>query len=208
MHKNRVKTAFTIVELLVALVVTSVVLSAIAALAFAMGTATRSSEDVAFAQTEVRTATLRLVELIRNCRMICAAPGNDLVVWKSDDNGDERINLNELVYIESGSAHSVLQLGQFSAPSNPQVAFTSLSLAATKSSLAATYGQTDVTLIRSCSNLQFTWDQAPPLTRRLVVSFDLTEDSAVHHYQVDVAVLGSAANLLNATATDLVTDDD
>ena len=208
MHKSRVKTGFTVIELLVALVVTSVILSAIATLAFAMSTATRSGEDVAFAQTEVRTAMMQLVELIRDCRMVCAAPGDDLVVWKSDDNGDERINLNELVYIERGPGHNVLQLGRFSGAGNPEVVFNSLHLAATKSDLAAAYTQSDVTLIRSCNNVQFDWDQAPPLTRRLTISFDLTEDYVVRHYQIETSLLGSAQHLLNAGATDLVTDDD
>lgn len=208
MHNRKVQTGFTVVELLVALAVTSVILSAVATLAFAMSTASRDSEDAAFVQTELRTATLRFVELIRNCRMICAAPGDDLVVWKSDDNNDESINLNELVYIERGSAHNVLRTGQFSEPTNPRIAFSSLRLAGTESDLAARYTRRDVTLIRSCSNVQFTWDQAPPWTRRLVVSFDLAEDQVVHHYEVQAAVLGSAANLLNTGATDMVTDDD
>jgi hypothetical protein len=196
------------VELLVALVVTGVILSAVATLAFAMSSATRASEDVAFAQTQMRTATLHLADLIQRCRMICAAPGDDIVVWKSDDNHDGRINLNELAYIERGTSHNYLHMGLFSNAANPEIAFSSLGLAATKASLISTYGMTDVALLRSAASVQFTLDATPPASRRLVISLDLTEDQAVHHYEMALAMVGSAANLLNAAGTDLVTDDD
>jgi prepilin-type N-terminal cleavage/methylation domain-containing protein len=203
MNNTKVQNGFTVIELLVALAVTAVVLSAVATLAFAMSSATRASEDTAFTQTEVRTATLRLAELVRNCCMICAVSGHDLVIWKSDDNQDERINLNEVVYLERGAAHNTLQIGQFSSGiGNPVVAFSSLA------GLAATYGKTDLTLIRSCSEVQFAWDQAPPRTRRLTISFDLTEGDAEHHYEIELRMLGSSAHLLNSDATDLVTQDD
>jgi prepilin-type N-terminal cleavage/methylation domain-containing protein len=207
-NNRRVHTGFTLVELLVALAVTSVILSAVATLAFAMSSATRASEDAAFSQTEMRTATLHLAELIRNCRMICAAPGDDLVVWKSDDNNDGRINLNELVYIERGTTHSFLKLGQFSNAADPCVPFSSLGLTGTKASLATSYGKTDVVLIRSASNVQFTWDPPSPTNRRVVISLDLAQDQAVRHYEVQLTAVGSAANWLNTTATALVTQDD
>ncbi len=209
MHpRRRAQHGFTLVELLVALAVTSVILSAVATLAFAMSTATRDSEDIAHAQTRMRTAALHVGDLIRHCRMICAAPGDDLVVWRSDDNEDELINLNELVYIERGTSHTYLQLGQFSDTANPEIAFNTLGLAGTKSSLATGYGKTNVVLIPSAGNVEFSWDQAPPLTRRLVVSLDLSQDQTTRHYEVDFGLVGSAENLLNTDATDWVTDDD
>jgi hypothetical protein len=208
MNRRSVRTGFTVAELLVAMVVTSVVLLAVTTLAFAMGSASRAAEDVEAAQAEIRAATVRLMDLIHDGRMICAAQGDDVVVWKSDDNADGLINLNELVYLERDTVHGTLRMCQFSDPANPVVAFSSLSLAATKATLKAGYASTDVILIRSCSGIQFACDQAPPLARRLVISFDQAEDQTTHHYQIDAAVLGSAACLLNAGGTDLVTDDD
>jgi prepilin-type N-terminal cleavage/methylation domain-containing protein len=207
-QKNEKKTGFTLIELLVTLVVTSIILSAVATLAYAMTSASRTAEDVAASQAQVRTATVHVLNLIQNCRMICAAPGDDLAVWEADKNGDGQVNVNELVYLERGADHDVLKLGRFPKSSSDAVAFSSLSGTTTKGDLATGYGLTDPNLIRSCRNVEFAWDQAPPLTRRLAVSFDLTEGGVAHHYEIVAAMLGSAAHLLNADATDLVTDDD
>ncbi len=212
MHEKRVPTGFTVIELLVALTVTGLILSAVATLAFAMSSATRASESAAFAQTEVRTATLRLVDLIRNCRMICAAPGDDIAIWRADENNDGLINPNELVYIERGTTHSYLQLGQFSHAADPNVPLSSLSLPGTKEDLAKSYTKNDVVLLHSASNVQFCppdFDEpCPPTTRGLVISFDLTQDLVTHHYEIDLTMLGSAINLIDTASGNLTRDDD
>ena len=70
---------------MVGLMVTSIILSAVATLAFAMSSASTAGGDSALRQAELRNATVRLSELIGNCKMICAAPGTDLAVWTADD---------------------------------------------------------------------------------------------------------------------------
>ena len=100
--------AFTLVELLVALMVMSIILSAVAALAFAMGSANDASDDTSQKQAQLRYATMRISELIRQCRLICATLDDDVVVWKSDYNDDNTIDVNELAYIETGSSNNYL----------------------------------------------------------------------------------------------------
>ncbi|MCH7559430.1 MAG: prepilin-type N-terminal cleavage/methylation domain-containing protein, partial [Planctomycetes bacterium] len=87
MRDTRYKKGFTLVELLVALVVTGIVLAAVATLAFAMGTANDVADDSSQKQAQVRYATLRISELIRHCKLICGTPGSDVAVWRADDNG-------------------------------------------------------------------------------------------------------------------------
>jgi hypothetical protein len=223
MRKSKVRTGLTIAELLVALVVTSIILSAVATLAFAMSSATRAAEDTAYTQTEVRTTALRLVELIRNCCMVCAAPAGDLVIWKSDDNANGVIDVNELAYIENDDSRHSVCLWLFNTHDNPSVltalglsagtpVLSTLALANTKANLVSRYqssGEVNhLVILQNCRNVRFSVDQAPPRTRRVTISFDLTESTGVHHYEVQASLLGSAEHLLNAGATDLVTDDD
>jgi type II secretory pathway pseudopilin PulG len=223
MNMTRPKTAFTIVELLVALVVTSVILSAVATLAFAMSTAARVAEETAYTQTSVRTVGLQLGDLIRSSLMICAQVDDDvdgvkdLVVWTRDDDDANVIDVNEIVYIECDGSN--LYLRRFDTQENPTV-FTALGLSegeslltalaqsSTQATLVQHYASDRIPLLQGCSHIQFELNPTPPRTRRLTISFDLAEDGGVHHYEIEAGLLGSAEYLLNSDATDLVVSDD
>ena len=96
--------AFTLIELLVGMMITSIILTAVATLAFAMSVASTYSGDTAAKQTQIRQATVRLCDLVGSCKLLCAAPGNDLVLWRADDSpANNQINVNELVYLSGGT---------------------------------------------------------------------------------------------------------
>jgi hypothetical protein len=200
--------AFSLVELQVTLVVTSILLLAVTTLAFAMSSATRASDDTIFKEAQLRQARLRIGELIRNCKLICAAPGNDLAVWRADPNNDGRINVGELVYIERGDGLNTLRLCQFSPAENDVETLQSLAVATTKESLVAKYAETYAILIPMCEDVQFHLDPDPPFTRRVTISFRLIENGTAHPYEVSMALRGWAGNLLNDAGDAIVGDDD
>ncbi len=202
--------AFTLAELLVSLMVTSIILSAVATLAFALSSASRAGEDYAHTQARIRHATIYFTDLIGRCRLICAAPANDLVVWRADDNDDGRINVNELVYIERGEGLNRLRLCQFSSIDNPEIALADLSLSGTKMQLVYNHAPRYVTLIPDCSNAQFGYFGVhPPRTGWLAITFGIMEGPESHRYEIVATVRGRAAHLLNAAGTAIVeTDDD
>jgi len=203
MRGTRYDYGFTLAELLVALVVSSLILTTVATLAFALGRANDATDDTSRKQAEVRFATLRISELIRQCRLICGTPGGELAVWRADDNGDGQINVNELVYVERGTGKDYLRLCEF--PSSD----TSVVLLAAVATLSPSgYSVTRATLIPNCSNVEFLVDVVPPRTKFVSISFDLAEDGVVHHYQINCAVRGWAGNLLSADGQSIVPDDD
>lgn len=208
MKTMRYRKAFTLVELLIALVVTGVILSAVTTLAFAMGSANRASDDTILKEAQLRQARLRIGELVRNGKLICAAVGNDLAVWQADTNSDGNINVGELVYIERGDGRNTLRLCQFSAGQDDVVTLPSLALATMKGWLVSKYSETYARLIPACQNVQFTLDAAPPYTRRLTISFGLDENGTVHPYEISVVLRAWAGNLLSSDGTSLVSDDD
>ena len=176
---------FTLVELLVALAVTSIVLTAVATLAYAMGTANDASDDTSQKQAQVRYATLRISELIRYCKLIYDTPDNDIVVWKADNNGDDVVDSNELVYIETGPGRDYIEVRE---------ADDSL-----------------VVLIPVCSNVQFWFDEPslpPPQRKSVSISFDFTENGVARRYQTNTALRGWAGNLLNGSGEIVNSDDD
>ena len=208
MKTTRYMKAFTLVELLIAMVVTGIILSAVTTLAFAMSSATRDSDDTGLREAQLRQARLRIGELVRNCRLICAAPGNDLAVWQADANNDGQINVDELVYIERGDSLNTLRLCQFSPAQSDPVMLQSLAVATTKALLVSKYTESYARLIPVCQNVHFTLDTAPPFTRRLTIAFSLGENGGAHPHEMTVTLRAWACNLLSADGTTLVPDDD
>jgi len=185
MRDTRYESGLTLVELLIALMVTSIILTAVATLAYAMGAANDATDDTSRKQAQVRFATLRISELIRHCKLIYDAPANSIVLWKADTNGDDKVDLNELVYIEAGQGRDYVQLRE--ADNSP------------------------VVLIPQCSNVQFQFDEPLlPLWQRksVSISFNLSENDVVHQYQINAALRGWAGYLLNEAGDELVDSDD
>lgn len=211
MQFSQDRKGLTIIELLVGMLITSLVLSAVATFAFALSTASLVSGDVAVKQAQLRQATLRINDLIGSCRLLCAAPGTDLAVWRADDNADGRINVNELVYIERGDAGTMLRLCQFAAADNPPVVLSDLALTTTKPQLQANCHPTYASLIPGCKDVAFAFHPVPPpltYVDCLMISFQLTENGVEHRYEIVTALRGRAAHLLNKTGDALVTTED
>jgi prepilin-type N-terminal cleavage/methylation domain-containing protein len=203
---------FTLIELLVGMLITSIVLSAVATLAFAMSVASMASGDTAVKQSQVRQATLRISDLVGSCKLLCAAPGNDLVLWRADDRpANNRINVNELVYIERGDDGTLLRLCQFASAGNPAVSLADLALVTTKAQLQSNSNPTYTTVVPQCKNVGFAFYPVPPPVTQatcLMVSFTLTESTGDHRYEIVAALRGRAANLLNPSGDALVATDD
>ncbi len=202
MRDTRYKKGFTLVELLVALVVTGIVLAAVATLAFAMGAANDVADDSSQKQAQVRYATLRISELIRHCKLICGTPGSDVAIWRADDNGNGQININELVYIERGTSWDYLRLCEFPSSDTSPVNLSDIETLSTSG-----YSVTYVPLVRQCSNVQFSFYAAPPNSRFMSISFDILENGIIRQYQISAALRGWAGNLLDGSGN-IVSDDD
>jgi len=208
MRNTRHENAFTLVELLVALVVTSIVFTAVATLAYALGTANETSDDTSQKQAHVRYTTLRISELIRHCKLICGMPGDDLAVWRADDNGDGEINPQELVYLEMGQGRDYVQLLDFPSAENWRVTLSSILGGTAKQELMLICDERQTKLVPECSNVQIVLDSPPPWSKSVTMSFGLVENGAVRQYQISAALRGWAGHLLDTDGNSLVSDDD
>jgi prepilin-type N-terminal cleavage/methylation domain-containing protein len=208
MQDTRYQRGFTLVELLVALVVTGVVLSAVATLAFALGRANDTTSDTSYKQAEVRYAMLRISQLVRHCKLICCATADDFAIWRGDDNNDGQINIGELIYIERGTDRNHLQLTEFPSYNSAVINLGSIQGRATNWWTPYCSSATFTQLIPQCSNVQFSFDVLPPRSKFVNISFDLVEGGIVHQYQISARLRGWAGNLLNSAGSSLVSDDD
>jgi len=203
LRDTKYEKGLTLVELLVALVVTSIILTAVATLAYAMSAANDATEDRGEKQAQVRCATLRISELIRQCKLICGAPGDDLAVWRADDNDDGQININELVYIERGPGRDYLRLCEFPSP-----ATSSINLSGIETLMTDGYSVNYVPLIPQCSDVEFLFDALPPNSKFVSISFGLVENNVVRQYQINAGLRGRAGNLLDGSGEIVSSDDD
>lgn len=198
---------FTLIELLLALIVAGIVASAVVTLAYALGTANDVTDDVSQTQAYVRYATLRISELIRHCKLVCGLPGGDLVVWRADDNGNGRINVSELVYIERGSDRDYLRLCTFSF-NNAVVSLADIDTLTTQWWLGYGCDESYMSMIPQCSNVEFLLDVPPPDSRFVGIYFDIVENGASRRYQINTALHSWSGHLLDDSGEVVSNDDD
>lgn len=199
---------FTLAELVMALMVTAIVLAAVGSLAYAMTSANASSGDTSFKQSYIRSAAIRLTELVRNAKLICGTPDNAIVIWKADTNSDKKINSDELVYVQTNAAGNQIRLIQYDPIAGTVFSISDIQSGAAISTLAP-YQQQPIDLIPQCSNVVFTVDNpGTPKSKFAVIKFSLPENNVASTHEISIAVASPAFNLLNSSNEILSSDDD
>lgn len=202
MHKRNLKPVlrkgFTVAELLVVLLITSIVFGAVATLANAVGNAQRSTESMSESQARLRYATLRIGESIRHARLALSIPTDGIALWTADDNDDALINGSELVYIESYDAGGgVEQLRMLEFPDQSQaVTIADIADGTARTTLINATEERSTILLDTCSNVTFT--HLTPRAEFVNLTFSLAEGSTTTTYQISARVSGSADNLIDA----------
>lgn len=205
MRNTKYESGFTLAELLMALIVTGIILGAVATLAYALGAANDAADDTTWKQAQVRYATLRISELIRHCRLVFDETSEGLGVWRADDNGDGQINADEVVYVSKGPGGDRLQFIEFSDASNPAYSVFGTIIQAL---LSSGFSEEYTTLIPECSNVQFVTDVLPPQSRSVSIFFDLEEGGVTHSYQIETTLRAWAGHLLDGSGELFSADDD
>lgn len=197
---------FTLAELLVAMVITGIILGSAVGMAYAMGNANDSSDDARLKQAQVRYATLRICDLIRQCKLVCSSHSSDIAVWRADDNRDGKMNAGEVVYLDKGEGSNYLRINEISSPSILGLQIGQIAAVTTPWWVAMNGSMESTMLIPQCSNVQFILDAAAPYTKCVTILFDMTEEGVVRHYQISETLRCWAGNMLNGG--NIVSSDD
>jgi prepilin-type N-terminal cleavage/methylation domain-containing protein len=195
--------AFTLAELLMALMVTSIILSAVASLAFALSTAKAETENISENQAHLRFTTMKVTELVKYSRHVILTDNSRLALWQADTNNDNAINGDELVYIEASADGTSLDLMDFP-DETTAVTLADIKNGTARVMLMAMAEQRSVSLIPVCSSIQITISA----TNLANVSFQIIENEVSQSYQIAAAPLCSAANLIDGTGELVAGDDD
>ncbi len=209
-RKNRYK-GFTLAELLMTVWVMSIILTAVAMLSFALGSANDSADDTSQIQSRIRYTTIYLGGLVKNSKLICAKFSDSVAIWQADYNGDSQIDPNEIVYIDSGGGNNYIKLISFSLPvaaaSFPKT-LDSIGNGQARTWLAANCQNSSITLIDNCSYVDFTTDLQPPFTKRLNIFFGVNNKGSVENYQISAYLRCQAGYLLDGSGQIVSSDDD
>jgi len=219
-HERRTtKHGFTLVELLVALSVTSIILGAVAALAFAATSANDTTNEAARVNTELRTATLRITELLAHAKLIAGTPSGDIAIWAHDKGdaagygaGNNRVNAAEVVFMEVHSNKINLVTYTPTAWTLDWFRTTAFSIWLLKTGwaeyLMSIYGnRNELVVLPRAANIACSLDALPPYARRIEVSFDLQADGVDRTHKITVYLRSYAGHLLDA-AGEIAADDD
>ena len=207
MKNERKRDGLALIELIIAMIVTSIVATAVVTLAYAMDTANDVTDDASKKQTRIRFAALRISELIRHSRLVCYAGGDDIAVWRADDDNDSQISISELVYVECGSAQAYLRLCEFPSSNNTAINLDSIDSFATNWWSTYSSGANYTELMPECSNVQFGLDVLPAQSRFVTISFDVVENGINRQCQINATLRGWAGNLLDEGGN-IISDDD
>lgn len=225
---------YTIAELLVAMTVSAIVLGAVATLAFATGKADTAFEDLLTAETVSRFDTRRISDALRYSRALFQTPNGNIALWRADDNGDNRINGSELLFLRK--AGSDLRLYRFGYSTeitvgeiendtayNELLSIASANDEVIKSTLMRLPDKynpdvcTDAGLKMVFSNVLFTFPDMSK-TNYVNLSYDLTvkridksgqvTSQTTTRHNLPVRLLSSADNLLDPGTGEIVSSDD
>jgi prepilin-type N-terminal cleavage/methylation domain-containing protein len=193
---------FTVVEVLVALMVSAIILGAVASLAYALGKVSDDSDGLSRKQAHLRYTTTRLSQLIRYSKLVCYIPseGDSLVLWRADDDDNDEINPTELVYIETGTDSNYIDLLEFVEPAAAgTIDIDEIQNGSIKTWLFANCDHRYTRIVPYCANLTITpVDMSPPYTELVNISFEVGEDDIMQTYQITAALRGRAVNLLDS----------
>ena len=182
-HKKPISNkGFTLCELIIALSVTAVILSATVTLAYALSSATRSSDQLMRSDTVLRSATLRISEMIKHSNLAIATVRGGVALW-TDENTDGIIDSDEINYIEPSDDGSSLEMLKYPLVEH-NMSINRVQTIPSRMLYAS--------LIPDCSNITFTIN-APSL---VTISFDMSLDGTSRNHQITAAVRCSDNGLL------------
>lgn len=156
---------FTYAELLMAMMVTIIILTAVVTLASAFGNAHDATKQMSEDQTILRTATIRVLDAIRFSNQVTSATATQIQLW-SDSDADGKIEAGEYQTLDTNGT-----------------------------SLSITGPSGTMTVIPECGNVQFSVDVAVPNTKRICIAFDLQENGQTHRYEIAGSLWASSAHV-------------
>lgn len=200
------RAGFTLAELLLALSVMSIVLTAAATFAFAMSSAMITTNNMGEKQARLRFSIMRIRELARNSSHVFTL-SNGVAFWVDDANGDGQVNINELAWLQTRIVVDVgisIRITEFPDEIGT-VAKIEIIDGSALSLLRNKTGKVEMILFDECVSASITTYSTD---KAVVVDFSLIENNEIKGYQISGVIRGSAEYLFDSSENMVLGDDD
>ncbi len=176
---------FTLVELLVAMIVTTIICSAVLVLSDAVASASRSAQGNARLNAIARSNGVFFSSTVKSCNLILSVNDNRICFWINDDNSDSKINPSELQYFDYDSGTNTLSIFKFSGnkESSDTLDLESFEGNNYMEFLISRYNESKIILGENCFHLKFAPDYAAPHTTLVNLAFDIEIDGKSRHFE-------------------------
>jgi prepilin-type N-terminal cleavage/methylation domain-containing protein len=177
--RRRHQGGFTLLELVMGMLISGIILLAVATLSFALGRGQEVTDLMINHQAVIRSASVRIPELVHNGLAVWMANDGDLVIWTGDANGNRRIEVSELAYLMINTTGKRIELMTCAGLDTPVTAAEIVSGAA-ESIITASSFKTVTPLVSNCTNMQFLMQGY----KYVIIRFNLTAETGSRDYQI------------------------
>ena len=176
--------AFTLAELLLGMAITAMIALCIAGVTMVLSTASEQATEFYDSTQTSRVTSRKIEDVFRKAMLVTAMDSTSVVLWSEDTNGDDDINITEMVLIKYNASDRTLRKYQIVYPAYwPEYYRDSYDYslylwdvtdaAYVRNWITNFYGYTKVTVLaEDVQDLQFTASPAAPYSK--VISMSLT----------------------------------
>ena len=180
MTKRNRQPGFTLLELVLAMAITSMIGLSVVVAGSALSAA-QSSTDCLSENIQAGRISMRTIESdIRTARLVLSGSSTALMLWKGDGNGDKLINLDEIVLLEYVPAqHLVQEVSVTGMPTGLNTAYTLVqagnSAQIRQTMVSATYASycNTRTLATNVGSLSLVISPAPPTSKTVLARMQI-----------------------------------
>jgi prepilin-type N-terminal cleavage/methylation domain-containing protein len=176
---RRCQGGFTLIELVMGMLISGLILLAVATLSFAMGRGQEVTDLMMNNQAMIRAASVRIPELVHNGLAVWMANDGDLVIWTGDANDNRQIEASELAYLMINSSSKRIELMTCAGLDTPVTASQIVSGSA-ETTIKASSFEVIIPLLKNCTNMQFLMQGY----KYVIVQFTLPAETGNRDYQI------------------------
>lgn len=145
MSRMRNRLGFTLMELTIAMTITTMIGLSVAGVSMVLGKATEHGENFYQSVQTARNVVMRIQNVIRGAKLVTASSSTSLVLWADDTDGDGQISLSETILLSFDSQSGEIRLCR--------VVFPGTMPAQTREALDVTKTLTDLASVNTATGL-------------------------------------------------------
>jgi len=193
---------FTLIELVMGLLISGIILLAVATLSMAIRKGQEVTDQMTANQGMVRSLSVRMPELVRNSLAVWMADDGDLVIWTNDANANRQVETSELTYLMINSAGKKIEQMTCTGLDTP-VTIAEILDGSAESAIKSSAFEQIIPVVKGCTNMQFLMQGY----KYVILQFQLTEETGSRDYQICARVRGDATPWIQG-GTLVAADDD